>query len=88
MRKKKRENSAILGGRGSRKKGSKSQTQVTISKSKSNNRRRQPKKSYKQMRTLPVAVTQEQESASMVDDFCKGLYDFLGESKTESQCRN
>lgn len=86
MRKKKRENSAIPQGRKSRRKASKSRSIM----SKSNNKRAKPQKSYNQMKTLPVTGTQDngKESSSIVDEFCKDLYDFLGESRTESQSKS
>lgn len=87
MRQKKRENSAILQSQKTRRKGSKSKSRAVMSKS--NNKRSKAQKSYQPMSTLQMKSMpeKEKESSSMVDEFCKDLYDFLGESRAENQSK-
>ena len=80
MRKKKRENSAILQ---HRRKGSKSKSRPNTMRSQ--NKQDKSQKSYNKFKTLPIQTPEERKTSSIVDDFCKDLYEFMGESKVDSQ---
>jgi len=85
-RQKRRENSAILQGRRMGK--SKSKSKGKSFRKKSNNKRSKAHKSYNKLKQMEMPKMPEKEPTSIVDEFCKDLYNFLEESKVENKSRS
>jgi hypothetical protein len=84
-RQKRRENSAIIQGKGRKRRHTKSKSKSYRKKSEVKMHR--PVNSYSKIKQIDLSskIESTEPGSSMVDDFCKDLYEFLGESRTENK---